>query len=141
MSDSLPPHGLSSPRSSPGQTTEVSSLSLLQGIFPTQGSNPGLLHCRWILYQLSHQGSPLTSVRKLLNRPRLPKILKKAIRAAATRCPLRLFHFHLSSDISLGVCCVSIICLLYVNVISRRAGAVFILHIYVSIAIRIMPVP
>ena len=34
------------------------SLSLLQGIFPTQGSNPGLLHCRQILYQLSHQGSP-----------------------------------------------------------------------------------
>ena len=31
------------------------SLSLLQGIFPTQGSNPGLLHCRWILNQLSHQ--------------------------------------------------------------------------------------
>jgi len=35
----------------------VGSLSLLQGIFPTQGSNPGLLHCRQILYQLSHQGS------------------------------------------------------------------------------------
>jgi len=35
----------------------VGSLSLLQGIFPTQGSNPGLLHCRWILYQLSYQGS------------------------------------------------------------------------------------
>ena len=34
------------------------SLSLLQGIFPTQGQNPGLPHCRWILYQLSHQGSP-----------------------------------------------------------------------------------
>ena len=33
-------------------------LSLLQGIFPTKGSNPGLLHCRWILYQLSHKGSP-----------------------------------------------------------------------------------
>ena len=32
--------------------------SLLEGIFPTQGSNPGLLHCRWILYHLSHQGSP-----------------------------------------------------------------------------------
>ena len=30
---------------------------VLQGIFPTQGSNPGLLHCRWVLYQLSHQGS------------------------------------------------------------------------------------
>ena len=36
----------------------VGSLSLLQGIFPTQGSNPGLLHCRWILHQLSHKGSP-----------------------------------------------------------------------------------
>ena len=35
----------------------VGSLSLLQRIFPTQGFNPGLLHCRWILYQLSHQGS------------------------------------------------------------------------------------
>ena len=34
------------------------SLSLLQGIFPTQGSTPGLHHCRWIYYQLSHKGSP-----------------------------------------------------------------------------------
>ena len=31
---------------------------LLQGIFPTQGLNPGLLHCRWLLYHLSHEGSP-----------------------------------------------------------------------------------
>ena len=36
----------------------VGSLCLLQGIFPTQGSKPGLLHCRRILYQLSHEGSP-----------------------------------------------------------------------------------
>ena len=41
------------------QNTEVGSLSLLLGIFPTQGSNPGLLHCRWILYKLIYQGSPL----------------------------------------------------------------------------------
>ena len=40
------------------QNTEVGSLSLLQGIFATQGSNPGLPYCRWILYQLSHEGSP-----------------------------------------------------------------------------------
>ena len=46
------------PWNSPGQNTGVGSLSLLQGISPTQGSNPGLTHCRWILYQLSHQGSP-----------------------------------------------------------------------------------
>ena len=55
---SLWPHGLYSPWNSPGQNTAVGSLSLLQGIFSTQGSNPGLLHCRWILYQLSHKGSP-----------------------------------------------------------------------------------
>ena len=51
-------HGLYSPWNSPGQNTGVGSLSLLQRIFPTQGSNPGLLHCRRILYQLSHKGSP-----------------------------------------------------------------------------------
>ena len=51
-------HGLYSPWNSPGQNTGVGSHSLLQGIFPTQGSNPGLPHCRWILYQLSHKGSP-----------------------------------------------------------------------------------
>ena len=58
MSDCLQPYGLYSPWNSPGQDTVVGSLSLLQGIFPTQGSNPGLPHCRWILYRLSHQGSP-----------------------------------------------------------------------------------
>ena len=58
MSDSLRPHGLYSPWNFPGQNTGVGSLSLLQGIFPTQGSNLGLPHCRQILYQLSHQGSP-----------------------------------------------------------------------------------
>ena len=52
------PHGLYSLWNSPGQNTGVGSLSLLQGIFPIQGSNPDLPHCRWILYQLSHQGGP-----------------------------------------------------------------------------------
>ena len=55
MSDSLWPHGL---WNSPGQNIGVSSLSLLQGIFPTQGANPSLPFCRRILYQLSHKGSP-----------------------------------------------------------------------------------
>ena len=58
MSASLGPHGLKSPCNSPGQNTGMGSLSLLQGIFTTQGLNPGLLHCRRILYQLSHKGSP-----------------------------------------------------------------------------------
>ena len=52
------PHGLYNPWNSPGQNTGVGSLSLLQGIFPTQGSNRRLSHCRQILYQLSHKGSP-----------------------------------------------------------------------------------
>ena len=60
MSDSLPPHVLYSPWNSPGHNTGVGSLSLLQGIFPTQGSNPALPHCRWVFYQLSHKGSPRT---------------------------------------------------------------------------------
>ena len=40
----------------PGMHTRMGCHALLQGIFPTQGSNPGLPHCRWILYYLSHQG-------------------------------------------------------------------------------------
>ena len=43
---------------SPGKNTGVGCHALLQGIFQTQGSNPGLPHCRWILYHLSHQGGP-----------------------------------------------------------------------------------
>ena len=54
----LQPCGLYGPWNSPGQNTGVGSCSLLQGIFPTQGSNPSLLHCRRILYHLSHKGSP-----------------------------------------------------------------------------------
>ena len=58
VSDSLLSHWLYSPWNSPGQDTGVGSLSLLQGIFPTQVLNPGLLHCRQIPYQLSYQGLP-----------------------------------------------------------------------------------
>ena len=49
QSNSLRPYGLYSPCNSPGQNTGVGSLSLLQGFVPTQGSSPGLLHCRQIL--------------------------------------------------------------------------------------------
>ena len=45
----------------PCKDTRVGFHALLQEIFPTQGSNPGLLHCRWILYHLSHQGSTVLS--------------------------------------------------------------------------------
>ena len=51
--DSLPVEPQGKPKN-----IEVGSLSLLQGIFPTQGSNPSLLHCGQILYQPSHKGSP-----------------------------------------------------------------------------------
>ena len=60
ITNSLRPVGLYSPWNSPDQNTWVGSCSLSLGIFPTQGWNPGLLHCRWILYQLSHQRSPST---------------------------------------------------------------------------------
>ena len=55
---SLTPWRPYSPWNSPGQNSGVGSFFLLQGIFLTQGLNPGLPHCRRILYQLSHKGSP-----------------------------------------------------------------------------------
>ena len=58
ISDSLQSHGLYSQWNSPGKNTGVRSLSILQGIFPTQGLNQSLPHCRRIPYQLSYKGSP-----------------------------------------------------------------------------------
>ena len=62
MSDCDPmdcsPPGASVLGDSPGKNAGVGCHALLQGIFPTQRLNPGLPHCRWILYRLSHQGSP-----------------------------------------------------------------------------------
>ena len=54
----LQPVRLLCPWDSPGKNTGVGIHSLLQGTFSTQGSNPGLRHCRQILYHLSHQGNP-----------------------------------------------------------------------------------
>ena len=54
------PPGSSVHGDSPGKNTGVGCHALLQRIFPTQGSNPGLLHCMWVLYHLSHWGSPVT---------------------------------------------------------------------------------
>ena len=73
MSNSLWPYGLYPgrllcPWNSPGKTTGVASHSLLLGIFPIQGSNMGLLHFRQILYQLSHQRSPLSPFSFFLSR-------------------------------------------------------------------------
>ena len=62
LSDSLRPHGLYGLWNSPGQNIGVGSCSLLQVMFSTQGSKPGLPHRKQILYQLSHQGSPVCRV-------------------------------------------------------------------------------
>ena len=62
LSDSLRPHEpsrLLRPRNFLGKNNGVDSHSILQGMFPTQGLNLGLLHCRQIFYYLSHQGNPL----------------------------------------------------------------------------------
>ena len=72
MSDSLQPHELLparffSTRNSSCKNTGVGSHSFLQGIFLTQGSNLGLLHCRWILYHLSHKGSPFWTSESLIS--------------------------------------------------------------------------
>ena len=62
VSNSLQTHGLYNPWNSPDQNIGVGSHSFLQGIFPPQGSNPGLWHCRQILNQMSHQESPEVKV-------------------------------------------------------------------------------
>ena len=55
------PPGSSVHGDSPGKNTGVGFHALLQRLFPTQQWNPGLLRCRWILYQLSYPGSPVSS--------------------------------------------------------------------------------
>ena len=75
VSDSLRPHGPYSLWNSPGQNTGVGSHSLLQGIFQTQGSNPGLPCCRRILYQMNHQGN--YNAISFLNASSLPKSREK----------------------------------------------------------------
>ena len=68
---------------SPGKNSGVGSHAPLQGFFPTQGSNPGLLHCREILCHLSHQGSPqlyLNEVSKVV------KLIEEESRMVVTRC-------------------------------------------------------
>ena len=93
MSHCLWPHGLYSPWNSPGQNTEVGSLSLLQVIFPTQGLNPGFLLCRRILYQLSHKGIvcvrnwPILFFEGLSDSPRLKKQLLSLLSVCMSHLP------------------------------------------------------
>ena len=70
---------------SPGQNTGVGSLSLLQGIFPTQGLNPSLPHCRQTLYHLSHQGSPI-SVTTMENIVEFPQKIKNRTILWSSNC-------------------------------------------------------
>ena len=64
------PPGSSFHGDSPGKNTGVGCHTLLQGIFPIQGSNPGCPHCRHILYHLSHQGRPRSTAYGSYTRPR-----------------------------------------------------------------------
>ena len=92
MSNSLWPHELYTAHriNSPGQNTRMGSRSLLQGIFPTQGSNPGPLHCRQIVQHLSHQGS-LTASPQNLTLKCTPQIYsrKKAAVENSLICPFQ----------------------------------------------------
>ena len=72
----------------------MGSCSLLQGIFPTQGSNPGLSHCRQVLYQLSHQGSPL-------GQTNLRKPTERTEKCQSSQDPL-LYHIRLQTGIKIA---------------------------------------
>ena len=77
-SPALQAYSLPSEPQGKSNNTGVGSLSLLQGIFPTQGLNPGLLHCRWTLYQLSHKGGPFYG-----------KVKVKVVQSYSTLCDQR----------------------------------------------------
>ena len=102
VSNSLWPHGLQPtmllcPWNSAGRNTGVGCHFLLQGIFPTQGSKPGLPHCRWILYQLRHQGSPLTLSSLSKN---LPVMQETGVQSLCQEDPLEKgmeIHFRILS--------------------------------------------
>ena len=116
VSNSLRTHGLKPimllcPRDFPGKDTGVGCLFLLQGIFLTQGSNPGLLYCRQILYHLNHQGSYLSSAqfsRSVMSNSLLPHELQRARPPCPSAtpgvhpnsCPLsRWCHLTISSSV------------------------------------------
>ena len=103
LSDSLWPHGLYSPWNSPGQNTGVGGLSLLQGIFPTQGSNPGLPHFRQILYQLNYKGSPKIGWNDLLISIRQESCKKLSFKSARGKTNHGKARVHLRGDIGLKV--------------------------------------
>ena len=91
VSNSLQPHGLYSPWTFPGQNTGVGSLFLLQAIFPTQGLNPGLPHCKLILYQLSHKDKAVAKTLECLPTTAGPAALMLNPQGLSTKGPfLRL---------------------------------------------------
>ena len=95
------PLGSSVHGDSPGKNTGVGSHALLQGIFPTQRSNPGLPHCRRILYRLSHQGSPRIlewvayPFSRPKNRTRSPALQADSLPAELPGKPIYYIFYHL----------------------------------------------
>ena len=123
---------------SPGKNTGVGCHTLFQQIFPTQGSNPGLLHCRQILYCLRHQGSPIISDVSIFSCAFWPSVCllwrNVYLDLLAT---LRLSYFLLLS-------CVSCLCILeidpllvalYTDIVPHSVDCFFVLFM-VSFAVQ-----
>ena len=119
-SDSLRPLGLElssflCPLNSPGKNTAVDFHALLQGIFPTEGMNPGLPHGRQVLYHLSHQGSPsLKHGMSLLRRGQSP--------------PRQL----LGPVAYLPICSLPVTCLLFSSLCSNKTCSLQVNYINLS---------
>ena len=88
------PHGIYSPWYSWGQNTGAGCLSLLQGFFPIQGLNLDLLHCRWILYQLSYKGSPGKFMLYQINK--FDGVKKTEIKILHSRQMSQSIHLHIT---------------------------------------------
>ena len=111
MSNSLQPHGCSLPGSSvhsdsPDKNTGVGGHALLQGIFPTQGSKPGLPHCRQILYQLGENHFSVY-IYPLPLAPPIPLVQHRAVSwapCAISSFPLATCVIHGNVDMSMLLC-------------------------------------
>ena len=90
--DCCPP-GSSVHGESLGKNTKVGCHTLLQRIFPTQGSNPGLPHCRQILYHLSYQGSPLLLIQSIIKHTPEVETIKDIFKFHISRKP-NIFFLH-----------------------------------------------
>ena len=108
MSNSSWPLGRYSPWNSPGQNTGIGSCSFLQGIVPTEGLNPGVLHCSQTVHQLSHEGTPISRIVYLVSAYIVMRNTEQTLATTTSGlCCVRIFGRHVLRINEACVSCLS----------------------------------